>query len=264
MPSLCTLSRPFCALQSHAELPLLALSPSGPSLRWPHGVLRQSRAYAAGPSDAEAASDDEDEEDDEFAFSDGDDMEEDAVGMEITTGGTEWGEAALATAQSLVAADATLALYSLRAAPRSKRLDVRIDKLTNKFGSPSLDEVTQFSRAMGEALEAALGAEAAGEIEVEVSSPGAERVVRVPEDLERFAELPMAVEWEDSGDGGGAEAKVLQFVSYSAEDGVTRWRLANVRANRVGKGRPLNKKQRETVIEIPTAAVRSANLHVDI
>lgn len=48
--------------------------------------------------------------------------------------------------------------------------------------------------------------------------------------------------------------------------GVSRWRLADVRANRAaaGKGRGLNKKQRETVIEIPAGALRRVNLHLDL
>jgi len=39
------------------------------------------------------------------------------------------------------------------------------------FGSPSLDEVGDFSRALGEQIEISMGEEAAGEIEIEVSSP---------------------------------------------------------------------------------------------
>ena len=119
-----------------------------------------------------------------------------------------------------------LELYSFRAVPSSKRLDIRLDKMTggedggpgpgaafiavcggseaphavgissalapttlefalgceqiplpthpppaDEYGSPSLDEVIGYSRAFNAALVAALGEEAAGEIEVEVSSP---------------------------------------------------------------------------------------------
>lgn len=39
------------------------------------------------------------------------------------------------------------------------------------YGSPSLDDVEVFTRQLTSELEAALGAEAAGEIELEVSSP---------------------------------------------------------------------------------------------
>jgi hypothetical protein len=41
----------------------------------------------------------------------------------------------------------------------------------DRYGSPSLEEIGDFSRSFNAALEEALGAEAAGEIEVEVSSP---------------------------------------------------------------------------------------------
>ncbi len=54
------------------------------------------------------------------------------------------------------------------------------------------------------ALDRELGVEAAGEISFEVSSPGAERLVELPGELTRFAELPLRV-----GAGcGGAEGGV--------------------------------------------------------
>jgi hypothetical protein len=91
---------------------------------------------------------------------------------------------------------------------------------------------------------------------------GAEREVRVPQDLARFAELPMRVEF-DSG-SGGTEVKVLRLVRVVPEADGAEWALADVRANRAGKGRPLNKKQREGVMTIALPALRRVNLHVDI
>ncbi len=38
-----------------------------------------------------------------------------------------------------------------------------------------------------------MGLEAAGEISFEVSSPGAERLVQVPDELTRFGQLPLKV-----------------------------------------------------------------------
>lgn len=96
---------------------------------------------------------------------------------------------------------------------------------------------------------------------------GAEREVRVPGDLARFANLPMQVISASTAGEGGAgaeETRVLQFVEVDEVTGVTRWQLADVRANSPGKGRKLNKKQRETVIELAVADVRKVNLHVDI
>ena len=61
------------------------------------------------------------------------------------------------------------------------------------------------------------------------------------------------------------ETKVLTFVEHDAAAGVTRWRLADVRANRQagGKGRGLNRKQRHAVYELPLDALRRVNLHID-
>ena len=44
-------------------------------------------------------------------------------------------------------------------------------QLKDKYGSPSLDEVSLFSREFYNALEAKIGEQAAGELSVEVSSP---------------------------------------------------------------------------------------------
>lgn len=66
------------------------------------------------------------------------------------------------------------------------RLDIRLESMADKYGSPSLDDIERFSRELSQRLSALLGEEAAGSLEVEVSSPGAEREVEVPRDLERF------------------------------------------------------------------------------
>lgn len=47
-------------------------------------------------------------------------------------------------------------------------------------------------------LEAEMGVDAAGDISMEVSSPGAERTLRLPGDLQRFAGLPLYVEYTDA------------------------------------------------------------------
>lgn len=150
--------------------------------------------------------------------------------------------------------------------------------MTDRYGSPSLDEVESFSRSLVASLEDSMGEEEAGQIEIEVSSPGAERQVKIPLELSRFAELPMKVLYRQAtaGSGGeqGIELQILQFInledkttgSGGADDPVTfsMWKLADVKANRTGKGRPLNKKQRETVIEINLADIEKIYLHVDM
>ena len=44
-------------------------------------------------------------------------------------------------------------------------------QISDRYGSPSMDEVETFARAFNQDLEAALGEEEAGAITVEVSSP---------------------------------------------------------------------------------------------
>lgn len=58
-------------------------------------------------------------------------------------------------------------------------------------------------------------------------------------------------------------AQVLELASWDEASGVTRWRLADVRANAPVKGRKLSKRQREMTFDIPLAAITRARIHVD-
>ena len=124
-----------------------------------------------------------------------------------------------------------LELYLFRTIPSSKKVDIRLDKLTDVYGSPSIDDIERFSRSLyggtchrssgrgrergchtpphthtccsarprrrsllpTAVLDRELGVEAAGDISFEVSSPGAERNVLLPAELKRFAGLPLKV-----------------------------------------------------------------------
>ncbi|KVH87413.1 Ribosome maturation factor RimP [Cynara cardunculus var. scolymus] len=97
-------------------------------------------------------------------------------------------------------------------------------------------------------------AEAAGsipdDISLEVSSPGLERVIRVPQDLDRFKDRPMYVKYTVKVDDATSSVErdgILRLESFDLETECCTWGLADVRVNRekAGKGRPLNKKQRE-------------------
>lgn len=191
-----------------------------------------------------------------------DDLEEFELdlGPEVNTCGLPWAETALQVAYQVLSETKELELFSLQVVSSAKRIDVRLDKLTDEYGSPTLDEIESFSTAFNAALEEALGAEAAGEIEIEMSSPGAERRLRIPRDLERFAHLPMKVEYALID--GSIESKVLNLGSYS--DDSTEWSLADVGINRPGKGRPLSRKQRQQVFEIPVSMLRRVNLFIDV
>ncbi len=61
---------------------------------------------------------------------------------------------------------------------------------------------------------------------------GAERTVRVLEDLERFSHLPMKVVFAREPGSSTNDTKVLEFVGLDEEQQLSEWRLANVRVNR--------------------------------
>jgi len=87
---------------------------------------------------------------------------------------------------------------------------------------------------------------------------GADRNIRIPDELSRFQELPMTVVTIEE-----PTPRIFQFLGSSDE--ITRWKYADVRANRsLGKGRGLTKKQKEAIFEIGINSLVSVNLHIDI
>ena len=139
-----------------------------------------------------------------------------------------------------------------------------------------MDELSEFSVAFDTALCAA--AIAPEELTVEVSSPGAERQVRIPQDLLRFQGLPMRVMYDTAAAGGEASPKgkeaaagavsdeLFDLVAFDEAAGLTTWQVANVRANRahLKKGQPLSKKVKDRRITLPLAALRTIHLHIDV
>eukprot|EP00898_Chlorokybus_atmophyticus_P001970 jgi/Chlat1/2774/Chrsp187S02946 len=158
-------------------------------------------------------------------------------------------------------------LHAFRVTQRNA-LVVRLDKLSDQYGSPTLEEISAFSRAYNARLEEAVVEGAIpSTYSVEVSSPGAERAVAVPHQLERFKALPMRVNYSVMGSEAtstsGERSEVLDFVSLDEDGSVTHWRLANVKVNRGEKGKGLSKKQRERILDIPVSAIQRVNLHLD-
>ncbi|KAG2497798.1 hypothetical protein HYH03_004069 [Edaphochlamys debaryana] len=190
-------------------------------------------------------------------------LEPDDAPREVATGGTAWGEAVLRAAQEVLAQPALkgLELYLFRALPGQRKVDIRLDKLDDVYGSPSIDDIERFQRGMFAVLERELGAEEAGDISFEVSSPGAERIVRVPDELERFGGLPLRVEYRQPDGQPGSSVLVLEALDAAAAS--TAWRLANVRANATVKGRALTKKQLAQKVALPLADIVRVRIHVD-
>lgn len=245
------------------------------------GEQQGKQAPTAGPEterEEEVTLEEEGEEDEEdgveFEISEEDELDSEEADSdewagtsepEVNTGRTAWGEVALQSARKVLTGPLgrDLELFSLTVIPSTKRLSIRLDKLADRYGSPLLDEIESFCRSFNAEFAAALGEEEAGEIEVEVSSPGAERKVRVPADLLRFKELPMKVEFIMEEDK--VNTRVLQLLSVDIAAGTTQWALANVRINRQGnKGAQLTRKQRDQRFDIALNSIRKVNLFIDL
>lgn len=106
---------------------------------------------------------------------------------------------------------------------------------------------------------------------LQVSSPGAERLLKVPEDLDRFKDMAMRVQYlaEGNNDLMSKQNRVkdgiflLESVDTQAEHCV--WKLADVKENRAeaGKGRPLNRKQKDWRLQTSFTAVKKVTLYLD-
>eukprot|EP00199_Chlamydomonas_sp_CCMP681_P005582 CAMPEP_0119110148 /NCGR_PEP_ID=MMETSP1180-20130426/27233_1 /TAXON_ID=3052 ORGANISM="Chlamydomonas cf sp, Strain CCMP681" /NCGR_SAMPLE_ID=MMETSP1180 /ASSEMBLY_ACC=CAM_ASM_000741 /LENGTH=261 /DNA_ID=CAMNT_0007096313 /DNA_START=244 /DNA_END=1029 /DNA_ORIENTATION=- len=215
--------------------------------------------FEEGMEDDEGLASEEGELDDAFLL--GLEVEETAPGVD--TAGATWAEVALKATNKVLATPvmSAIELYVFRALPGPK-LDIRLDRMDDPYGSPTIDDIEKFCRMLFVELDAELGEEAGGNISLEVSSPGAERTLRLPQDLKRFAGLPLTVEYIDAATTKPV-IKAMQLVEFDEALQVTSWRLADVRANAPAKGRGLSKRQLSTVLEIPLASIKKAHVHVN-
>lgn len=82
-------------------------------------------------------------------------------------------------------------------------------------------------------------------------------------EIERFSELPMTATFK----GEGEEAPVKRIVAVvsldEASEGVV-WRLADVKGNAPGMGRPMNKKTREQRWETTMADLEAVHLYIEL
>ncbi|CAM6110453.1 unnamed protein product [Calypogeia fissa] len=209
---------------------------------------------------------DEIDEDDEFWDDDEGDVAagDGGTGGGVLVGGTEWGKKALDLATQVVAeCGKDLSIFAFKASS-DRVIRVRLDKLSDRYGSPTLKDIENFSRKFSAILEESGEAGTMPkDIDVEVSSPGAERVVRVPDDLERFKELPMYVQYlEGETDQDG----VFELESVDRDASLSVWKIANVKLNREvkGRGRPLNNKQKKWRATLPFASLKQVRLYLDV
>lgn len=252
---------------------------SAPARPWRDVTTHAKKKSDAGaPADVDAGDDGFDEDFDAFADDelmqtneDGEALAEGdadiAADETIFTAGTDWGEMALASMTRVLRDDefdGALAIFSFKVSAERRRVYVSVDALRDKFGSPTLDQLSAVSRKFNADLEEN---GFPTDVALEVASPGAERRLRLPDDLARFAELPMRVTYadgQDENDGAKTATRVMLIEDIDVEAGVATWKLADVEENRpqAKKGQGMNKKQREWRLIAPFDDVVAANLFV--
>lgn len=83
-----------------------------------------------------------------------------------------------------------IAIYSLDIKNRGSHqlIEISLDNLENKFGAVSLGTCEDLARNLQDVLEKE---HPEADYTLQVSSPGAERALRLPDDIRRFSHLPM-------------------------------------------------------------------------
>lgn len=203
----------------------------------------------------------EEEDDDEPEVGDG------GGGGGVVLQGVPWGDRVLSIANDVLKQFGDdMKMYAFKTTPRGY-IYVRLDKLSNQYGCPSMEELESYSREYKKGLdEAGTLKEIPDDLAISVSSPGAERVLKVPDDLCRFKDMPMTVCYvEDMEFKSLEKCGVFMLDSIETEQGMCVWKLANVKENRDPKckGKPLNRKQKDWRLKLPYTAHQKINLYLE-
>ncbi|KAI4328567.1 hypothetical protein L6164_020909 [Bauhinia variegata] len=203
----------------------------------------------------------EEEEETEPEIGDG------GAGGGVLLQGLPWGQLALSIAEEVLTQFSDdMKLYAFKTTPRGY-VYVRLDKLTNEYGCPSMEELESYSVEYKKRLDevGALG-EIPEDLALEVSTPGAERILKVPDDLNRFNDMPMRVCYREDMESSSPEKDgvfLLESIEEELESCV--WKLANVKENRdpQSKGRPLSRKQKDWRLKLPFNMHRRVTLYLE-
>ncbi|XP_057839553.1 uncharacterized protein LOC131049503 isoform X2 [Cryptomeria japonica] len=211
-------------------------------------------------NDDEEGTWEEEEEEVEAQIGDGGD------GGGVVLGDTLWGSKALAIAEEvLLQFKDDLRLYAFKVSHRGY-VYVRLDKVSDKYGCPSIDDIKAFHSLYAERLEeAGQGGGLPHNLAVEVSSPGAERFVKVPNELERFKGLPVYVSYVMDEAESKEQNGIFELDSINLELGNCTLKLANVKSNRMnlGKGRTFSRKQKDQSFHLPLCSLKLVRLHME-
>nr|XP_043608433.1 uncharacterized protein LOC122580222 [Erigeron canadensis] len=177
-----------------------------------------------------------------------------------------WGEKVLSIAQDVLKQFGDdIEIFSFKTSPNGY-IYVRLDRLCNKYGCPSMEDIKSYSREYKKRLdEAGNVGDIPTDLALEVSSPGADRLLRVPDDLQRFKEMPMRVKYVEQENSRSLKEQILFLDSLEAESGNCVWRLADVKENRdpAAKGRPMSRKQKDWRLKLPYEMIEQVSLYLD-
>lgn len=202
--------------------------------------------------------------------------EEDEAEPEIGDGGDgggvvlqnyPWGDKVLSIAQDvLLQFGDDIEIFAFKTSPRGY-IYVRLDRLCNEYGCPSMEDIKSYSHEYKKRLDkAGESGDIPSDLALEVSSPGADRLLRIPDDLERFKEMAMRVKYVEDDDRRSMEKEGVFFLEViEGESGRCVWRLADVKENRdpSSKGRPMSRKQKDWRLELPYERVKMVTLYLD-
>ncbi|XWS23081.1 hypothetical protein CRYUN_Cryun29cG0091000 [Craigia yunnanensis] len=179
--------------------------------------------------------------------------------------GVPWGESALSIAHDVLKMFSDdIKLYAFKTTPRGY-IYVRLDKLSNEYGCPSMEELESYSQEYKKRLdEAGERREIPDNLALEVSSSGAERILKVPDDLDRFKDMVMRVCYIEDAESNSTE-KTGVFLLDSIEQENCVWKLADVKENRdpSSKGRPFSRKQRDWRLKLAFDRHRMIMLYLE-
>ena len=101
---------------------------------------------------------------------------------------------------------------------------------------------------------------------LQVSTPGADRILQVPDDVIRFRNMPMRVCYTGDKDSDFIQMMgVFLLDSLEKESKCCVWKLANVKENRdpLSKGKPLSRQRRNWRLKLPFDMHRRVTLYLE-
>ncbi|XP_076946187.1 uncharacterized protein LOC143617547 [Bidens hawaiensis] len=178
-----------------------------------------------------------------------------------------WGERALSIAQQVLQQFGDdIKIFSFKTSPRGY-IYVRLDRLCNEYGCPSMEDIQSYNHEYKKKLdEAGDAGDIPNDLALEVSSPGADRLLRIPNDLQRFENMAMRVKYIEHDDSkSSAKEGVFFLESIEMESGSCVWKLADVKENRypASKGRPMSRKQKDWRLKLPYEKLEQVTLYLD-